>query len=107
MSLSLYDKQPYVPIGRKATPEKGWQPTLSEKQVKDYIALYQKSPQSLSPQKIDELQKHAVQYNIPFFTGDFDIMGAISEFGKRCFNKILSIVSLVIPANPAIKSGKA
>ena len=76
------NNKPYVPIGDNATPEQGWQPTLSPQVVQQYIDLYKKSPSFLTPQKVDEIQKHAVQYNIPFYTGDFSIMGALSEFGK-------------------------
>ena len=74
--------KPYVPIGENATPEQGWQPTLSEQQVNQYINLYKQNPASIPQEKLDVLQKHAVQYNIPFYTGDFDIMGALKEFGK-------------------------
>ena len=74
--------QPYVPIGDNATPEEGFQPTMSPEVVQQYIELYKKSPSSLTAQKVDEIQKHAVQYNIPFYKGDFSIMGALSEFGK-------------------------
>ena len=76
------ERKPYVPIGDNATPEEGWQPSLSQDQVKQFINLYKKSPTSITPQKLDEIQKHAVQYNIPFYTGDFNIVDAFKEFGK-------------------------
>ena len=74
--------QSYVPIGDNATPEQGWQPTLSEQQVKQLITFYKRSPSSFTEQKIDEIQKHAIQYNVPFYKGDFSIVGALKDFGK-------------------------
>ena len=76
------ESTPYVPIGENATPEQGWQPTLSPEEVQKLIKIYKQNPAAITPQRKDEIQKHAVQYNIPFYTGDFDIMGALSEFGK-------------------------
>ena len=76
------DNQSYTPIGDNATPEEGFQPTLSERQLKNLIKFYKRSPGSFSEQKVDEMQKHAVQYNIPFYKGDFSILGALAEFGK-------------------------
>ena len=76
------ESQPYVPIADKATPEQGWQPTLSQDQVRERIELYKRTPSLLNEQSVDDLQKHAVQYNIPFYRGDFNIVDAFKEFGK-------------------------
>ena len=43
------NNKPYVPIGDNATPEQGWQPTLSPQVVQQYIDLYKKSPSFLNP----------------------------------------------------------
>ena len=93
------EPSPYVPIGEKATPEQGWQPTLSPEEVQKLIKIYKQNPAAITPQRKDEIQKHAVQYNIPFYTGDFDIMGALSEFGKGIISGFTTLDPFSPPDN--------
>ena len=79
-----FSSQPstFTPIGDNAATEEGFQPNLNEKNLRDLISLYKKNPTLVPPEQVDNMQKHAVLYNVPFHKGDFSIMGALSEFGK-------------------------
>jgi len=76
----------YQPIGDNATPEEGFAPEYSEKKLRDLIKLYKSNPKVINSKMLDKMQKHAVYYNVPFYTGDFSILGALSELGKGLFS---------------------
>ena len=85
ISLGYEAPQSYNPIGDKATTEDGFAPSYDTSKLKNLIELYQKNPTLFTEQQIDEMQKHAVFFNVPFYKGDFNILGALSEFGKGFF----------------------
>jgi hypothetical protein len=76
----------YQPIGDNATTEAGFKPSFSQQKLRKLIALYKKSPKYISQKTLDNIQKHAVYYNIPFYKGDFSIVGALKELGKGFFS---------------------
>ena len=81
-NLPRISPQGYQPIGDNATVEKGFQPSYSPEDLRKLISLYKKTPTALSPEAVDNIQKHAVHYNVPFYRGDFSIIEAMKQFGQ-------------------------
>ena len=83
--LPTFQNSPYNPIGDNAATEEGFSPSISEANLRTLIEAYKKNPAAISKEQVDRIQKHAVYYNVPFYKGDFSIMGAMKEFGKGFF----------------------
>ena len=58
-----------------------WQPSYDEAQARKLLKYYEGKAHTLSPEKQEELQRHAEAYNIPYYTGDFSLLDAVGQLG--------------------------
>jgi hypothetical protein len=69
-----------VAIQQQQTQEQSWQPQYDAEQTRRLIKAYQESPARLKPQ-IESIRQHAQYHNVPFYEGEFSVLGAIQQAG--------------------------
>ena len=72
----------YIPQGDNAATSQEFQPRLDKNSTKRMAELYKKSPGSFNAQQMDDLKKHSIYHNLPFYSGDFNILSALGQLGK-------------------------
>ena len=73
-------------LGNQIDAEPQFQPILDARQTQQLINQYQASPNTFTPEDIENLKKHAYYHQKPMYEGEFTIGEAIKQFGQGVFS---------------------
>ena len=58
-----------------------FQPKWDENTVRKLIDSYKKNPKAFPESYKQQLEQHANYHNVPFYTGEFSVVDALTDFG--------------------------
>ena len=73
-------------LGNQIDAEPQFQPILDDQQTQQLINQYQASPNTFTPEDIENLKRHAYYHQKPMYEGEFTIGEAIKQFGQGVFS---------------------
>ena len=76
-----------------------FQPTLTPEQVRAYTKVYDGKAHLIPENTLNELKANAEYHQIPFYTGDFDLLRAVGQFGAGLVEGFTTVSSADHPEN--------
>ena len=79
MALSFnLQQEPNIQIPQ----EQQFQPKYDAHATKQIIKTYKQNPARFTEESIQSIRDHAQYHNVPFYEGEFSLLGAVAEIGK-------------------------
>ena len=69
------------PQGDRAATGEDFKPKYSKEIFQSMVDSYKQNPAMFNEEAKDQLRKHSIHYNMPFYEGDFSLVDAFKQLG--------------------------